>query len=206
MRHKRREIVFLASVDYGYERRNKGMRMGRPENSDFPYDRLEQELHTVIVSELPSDLRRIYGLNVESRVIEFQSGSVLVFFGAMISAVGFLSGYADFYESVNLIKQHTQLLIERLMRQRYGNDFDVSVVAKYPSLPDPEERFPGRRLRKMLGSEADEFLPVSAWVQGSPGQGPRRDGFFWFLLILNILLLGTVAILVWGAVVRTYFP
>jgi hypothetical protein len=58
----------------------------------------------------------------------------------------------------------------------------------------------------MFGPEADEFLDLSAWARGSAGQGARRDAFFWFLLIFNILLLATVGVLVGGAVVRTYFP
>jgi hypothetical protein len=206
MRRKAKEVIFLAAIDYDYERQNKGDHLGRARPSDVPIERLEQELRSVIASDLPNDLQRIFGLSVETRVIEIQSGSVLVFFGAAITAVGVFSSYSDFFESIKLVKQHSRLLIGRLMRSRYGGEFDVSVVEQYPSLPDPSERHPWRRLRKVLGPEADEFLELSAWTGGSAPQDVRRDAFFWFLLIFNILLLAAVGVLVRGAVVRTYFP
>ncbi len=131
---------------------------------------------------------------------------MLVFFGAVINTIGFLSSYADLFESIKLIKAHSKLLIKRHMLNKYRDDFDVDVVEQYRSLPDPDNRFPWRRLRKMFGPEADESLQLSAWGHGAAGQCPRRDAFFWFLLVFNSLLLATVAILVGGAVVKTYFP
>lgn len=205
MRHKPKEVIFLATIDYDYGRRTKDMHLGRGQNSEFPFEKLEQELRSLIASELPSDLRRIFGLDVDTRVIEVQSGSVLVFFGAVITALGVFSGYADFFESIQVVKRHSKLLIERVLRNRYGGEFDVEVVQQYPSLPDPSDRYPWRRLRKMFGPEADEILELSAWARRRAGQGTRRDAFFWFLLIFNVLLLATIGGLVGGAVVRTYF-
>jgi hypothetical protein len=202
MIRKPKEIIFLATIEYGYEDRNKGRRLSISELSNDSHDRLEHQLRHIIDSDLPAELNRIYGLSVNTRVIDIQQGSVLVFFGAVITAVGFISSYADFFESVKLIKEHSELLIERLM-DKYHNKYEVKVVQQYPSLPDPDNRYPWRRLRKMFGPEADEFL---YWYEGLRGSGTKRDGFFWFLLFFNIILLIIVGILVGGAVVKTYFP
>ncbi len=42
-----------------------------------------------------------------------------------------------------------------------------------------------------------------------PNRGLReengRDGFFWFLLFMNIVLMAALGVMVYGAVVKTYF-
>jgi hypothetical protein len=195
------EIIFLATIDYGYQERNKGRTL-RP-NSDSPYEQLQQDALRIITTDLPSDLRRIYGMEVQTRVIEVQSGSILVFFGAVLGGFGVLSSYADFFESVRLLKAHCKLLLERVTRARHSGDFDVSVVDQRPSLHDPSDLVPYHRLRKMFGPELEHFLPA-AFLAQTPRH--RRDGFFWFLLVLNIVLLAAVGILVAAAVIRTYFP
>ncbi len=43
MRHKSREVAFQATIDYGYQQRNKGMHLDRFHNPEFAYETLEQE-------------------------------------------------------------------------------------------------------------------------------------------------------------------
>ena len=45
---------------------------------------------------------------------------------------------------------------------------------------------------------------ISPTIVGTNWQ--RRDPFFYYLLILNILLIGIIGILVFSAVKKTYFP
>jgi hypothetical protein len=139
-------------------------------------------------------------------VIDLREGSVLVFFSAAITAIGLFSNYADFFESVSLVKKHCKLLLEQVMRVRYGSEFDISVNEQYPSLPDPEDLIPWSRMRKMFGPATRELMRIAPWFQSSDLGSAKRDGFFWFLLIMNIVLLGIVSALVGGAVLRTYFP
>ncbi len=82
------------------------------------------------------------------------------------------------------------------------------MTIEHPRVPDPSDVPPWRRLRRMLGPEADELLRFARWAdpQVAPSGTRRRDGFFWYLLFLNILLLGAVGWLVSAAVLRTYFP
>jgi hypothetical protein len=200
MRRRNNEVVLLATIEYGYKDRNQGRRL-RP-NSDSPYERLERDARRVIEVELPSDLRRIYGLEVQTRILDVQAGSLLVFFSAVVSGLGFLSSYASFFDSVKLIKQHGALLLERAARDYPGPDFEISVVEQFPTLPDPSDFQPWRRLRKMFGPEADELWRASLFTGH---QRPNRDAFFWFLLIFNILLVAAIGILVGSAVIKTYF-
>ena len=206
MKRKPREVVFLASIDYNYNEKDKGKRLRLSSlQSDNESGSLLTELKRTITSDLPADLHRIYGLSVETRVIDLQEGSILLFFSAAITAVGFFSNYADFFESIGLVKRHAQILLERVTRVRFGPECNVSVMEQYPSLPNPNELVPWRKMREMFGPEVYELWRSAPWFQ-SAGLGPsKRDGFFWFLLILNIVLLGVVGALVAAAVMKTYF-
>ena len=199
MRRRNREVILLAKIEYGSKDLREGRRL-RP-NSDSPYERLEHEAHRIIEVELPSDLRRIYGLEVETRILDIQAGSLLVFFSAVVAGLGFFSSYSGFFDSVNLIKQHCALLLRRATGYS-GSEFEITVNNQFPTLPDPSDFRPWRRARKMFGPEADELLEASLFA-GS--QSPHRDAFFWFLLIFNILLVAALGVLVGGAVIKTYF-
>jgi hypothetical protein len=168
--------------------------------------RLESELQAIVERELPRDMDEIYGLGVKTRVIAFREGSVILFFGAVMSAVGIFSSYNDFFESISLIKKHCRMLVDHLVKDRHGSDWQVQVEVEYPTVPEPRDLMPWRRLRHMFGPEADDVLQFSSWMQPPTGRSSRRDGFFWFLLLLNVLLVVAVALLVSAAVRRVYFP
>ena len=135
-----------------------------------------------------------------------RSGSVLVFFSAVASGFGLISSYAGFFESIDLIRDHATLLLERFMMQQYGGEFDVKVEAKFPAQPSWPSDDSWRWLREAFGPKEAEVLRRAASVPRPGEQPPRRDGFFWFLLLLDLLLAATVTALVAGAVIKTYFP
>lgn len=202
---RRPEVVFSATVDYNYERRGKGLRL-RPgiSSNDMEESSQEREIRRVLTDQLPSELETIYGFEVKTRIIVVRGGSLVVFFGAVVSALGFFASYADFFESIALIKKHAQMLLAQTLENRFGEAYDVSVVVEYPSIPDPGDLSPWRRARKMFGPELYDVLGAGAWT--TAGRPPRRDGFFWFLLTSTIVLLLLVGALVAAAVLRTYFP
>jgi len=204
MKRKRRELIFRATIEYGYEQRKQG-RYLRLNNNELSPQNLEHELRSIIITQLPNELQKIYGMTIDARLIEIQSGSIIVFFGAAITAFNLISNYSDFYESAKLIREHSQLLIQRMMYERYGEEFDVSIAEQYPALPDPDMIHPWWRIKKMFGKEFDDIMYHSAWMNYSSSSNTRRDGLFWFLLVFNILLLTALIILVWGAVAKTYF-
>ena len=54
-----------------------------------------------------------------------------------------------------------------------------------------------------MPDELEELFSYSA-IQYRGKQ--KRDSFFWYLLVMNIILLGIVAVLVVPAVLKVYFP
>lgn len=194
-----REVILRATIEYGYESRKGGRRLNP--QSDSPYEKFQQESKKIIEDHLPDELLRIYGIKVKTRVIDTQRGSLLIFFSAVFTGVSILSSYADFFASIKLIKEHAKLLLERMTGEYRNDDFDVSVSDQFPTLDDPNDAWPRRRFEKMFGPGGEEFF--ENYFLGAPRQ--RRDAFFWFLLILNILLLGAIGFLVAKAVEKTYF-
>ena len=110
---------------------------------------------------------------------------------------------------MQLIKKHCQFLINGLLDNKYTRDLAANVSIDYPVLNNPRDMYFPKSLRRFFGGKGfgpgieDYFLELSQ-LHGI--QGTRRDGFFWFLLSLCIILLISVGILVYAAVVKTYFP
>jgi len=204
---KRPEVVLAAQIEYAQTGDQQGMsiRADRKSN-DLPLPDLRHEVERVIEHRLPSDLEELFGVEAEIRVRACRYGSLNVFFGVLLSGIGLIASYKDFYDSIQLIREHCALLLRELLQDRYPHRrFNVKVDLKHPYLSNPYDRHIPQRYWKRLGPELAETL----WALGEPPtafQRPRRDGFFWFLLALCTLLLGALGVLVYAAVVQTYFP
>jgi len=202
---RRPEVVLVAEIEYSRTSDQQGMSLrGDKSNSDSPLPHLRQEVERLIENRLPSDLEKLFGVEAEIQVKACRYGSLHVFFGVLLSGIGLIASYKDFYDSIQLIRKHCNLLLRELLQDRYPHrSFDVKVEPRHPHLPDPYDRYMSKRWQ-MLGPEIAETL----WALGEPSaalQRPRRDGFFWFLLSLCLLLLGALGVLVYAAVVQTYF-
>ncbi len=172
-----------------------------------PVRELVADIGNVITERLPVDLANIFGLHVKTRIVQTRYGSVTVFFGVLLSGFTLIANYKGFYDSIQLIRKHCELLLEGLIRSKYDGELHSNVNVDHPKLDDPREmRFP-RRLRHWLDHYPPE-IAEAMWEFGSFGSANRgrRDAFFWFLLVLNIILLVALGIIVYGAVVKTYFP
>jgi len=67
-------------------------------------------------------------------------------------------------------------------------EFDISVRTRYPVSANPYWR--------ALAMQSSAELTAL---------GQRRDGFFYFLLVMVIVQFAAIALVVYGAVIRTYF-
>lgn len=204
---KSREVILEARIQfYHLEPRSNGYtNRVEVQKPDFHREKLEQVARRTIESELPSELRQIYGFETKMQVIAIRDGSLLVFFNVLVTGIGVFASYSDFFESIALVKKHAGILLNRAIRPLVSLETDVSVSTEFPRMPNPDEIFWPRRLRKRMGPFAEELLSSGfPWTTNQPS--PRRDGFFWWLLIMNIILLAIVGSLVGGAVKRTYFP
>lgn len=206
----RQEVILAARIEYSQTQDQKGMSIrdsisSRSKNEmDLPH--LQREVERVIEDSLPADLEKLYGIKAEIRIHGCRYGSLSVFFGALFTGFGLIASYKDFYDSIHLLREHAELLLEALLGDRYPHhSFDVGVAIKHPRLPDPYDFYSPRRYWKMLGPE----LAETVWAFGGAARAAerqRRDGFFWFLLILCVVLMAALGLLAYAAIVKTYFP
>jgi len=163
---------------------------------------IDRSIRHVVESDLPRELGEIYGLKVSARFITTRPGSIVAFFAATVAAVGVFSSYSDFFESVALVRKHSTTLLKRMLESRFahGMEANVSVSTEYPHVVDPDDLHPRRWLRRHFGPDMFPAALLGTKERSS------RDGFFWFLLAWSILATAALAVLVAGAVVRTYFP
>lgn len=204
IRRRQREVILSARIDLGYESKSKGRRLS-PDQwfDDRGIEELERDVKNVIVGELPSDLLEIYGIEVRVRYITTRYGSMAAFFAVVMTGLGVFASYNDFFESIARVREHCALLLRSNLERKYREEFSVNINLEYPYLPEPTSRLPRRR-QKMFDPMPDEMAEFFATTGALPERS-QRDGFFWYLLVLNILLLGTVGVLVYGAVAKTYF-
>lgn len=204
----RREVLLSAEIEYSQYGDQDGMYLGdmrQQKREEVPPEMLQKEVERVIQKRLPADLMDLFGIDAEIKVQGARFGSLLVVFSVLLSGYTLIASYKGFYDSIQLIKEHCQLLLRKLLREEYPHrSFNVSVDTRYPALPNPYDLHPGSRLSKRLGFPFSE-LPRELWAPDPSRGHPRRDGFFWFLLILCVLLLAALGLLVYAAVVQTYF-
>jgi hypothetical protein len=194
LRRQRREVVFEARV----ESAEKGARL-TPSGENGS---VEDTVIRTLTAELPGEMRRLFGVEVEIHIKGTRYGSLSVFFGAVLTAYGLLSGYKGFSESMNLIRQQADDLLTGALR-RLGS-YSVNVYERYPGTEELDDWSPRYRwLRRryppdLVGEILARAEPTYEVVP------PRRDGFFYFLLTLCIVEMAAMGLLVWRAVVHTY--
>lgn len=205
---KRPEVLLSAFIEYSQYGDQSGMYLtdkGEKLENIHP-QMLEKEVRRVIQDRLPADLKELFGIDAQIEVQGARFGSLLVVFSVILSGYTLLASYKGFHDSIQLIKQHCQLLLTKLLRDLYPHrSFSISVDTRYPTLPDPFELSSPLRFWERRGIHPSK-IPWELWEAPTPHYSPRRDGFFWFLLVLCLLLLAALGVLVYAAVVQTYFP
>lgn len=174
MYFKKNEVFFKAKVDYRYNS-NIPNRSIRKEDfvGNLKTKTLEADLISLIQEKLPSKIKDIYNIDVKIDIKKVEHGSISVFFGAIIQGVQLIASYKSFIDSVYLIKEHAQELIEQLMKEKYGNDFSVGVDIKYP-------RFEKHYLEDLLyEKKGRKLFPLESFGENRC----NRDAFF--LVFIN---------------------
>ena len=157
------------------------------------YEQLKSEIVAIINDELESISKIASNNAVRSvDVLETREGSILVLFQAVFNAMQFVSGIKDFYESIELIRNLTNTHIKHRLVASYGNYFnvDTTILAHPNKLP--------------LCTDADaELCSKNESFIGHLHK--ERDGFFYYLLVANVVLLCLLVALVFRAVMTVYF-
>jgi hypothetical protein len=154
----------------------------------------ESAVRSLLVTQLPQDMREIFGIEISVEIKAVRQGSLVVFFGVVIAGIGALSRYKNLYDSVELVRRQADQALCSL-KKRFG-EFRVDVFTLQPRFQDPYDRHPFFN-HKMLFEEFG--LP-------SPSHRSSRDGLFYVLLVWGILAFIIIAVLVYAAVAKTYFP
>jgi hypothetical protein len=190
MARRKNELIFQAAIDYSDSR---NMKLDRSENSE-----VEQQVRRALTEDLPHDMDTIFGITVDVQIKGTRDGSIVVFFGAVVAGISALSRYKNLYDSVVLIQNQACRVIQAALNG--AGRYNVNVRAVDPNPESLEDRF--RWWRKHAPFPMD-FMPHSI---GEAGSGrANRDGFFWFLLALCILEGIGLGLLVYRAVMKTYF-
>jgi hypothetical protein len=190
---RKQEVIFEAKVEYSEN--DRSIREGKENH------RIEEVVVRTLTLHLPRDLDLLFGLKVDIYIKGTRYGSLSVFFGAVLAAYGILSGYKGFYESAKLIREQAEDILEAAL-SRLG-EFRVDVSTRYPSM----ETLNSMWFKKFKKYTRDPFEAelLAATMPPYEMYQLRRDGFFYFLLALSIVELVVIGLLVYGAVIKTYF-
>jgi hypothetical protein len=171
--------------------------------ADLAYaGKVESVARDVITNELPTDMIELFGVNVKTKVVGVRDGSLLLFFEVVLAGFNIISDYSGFFDSIELIKSQCRRLLSMRLKDQFNEDFEIGVQTVYPSVPEPMHK-EFRRWMDRWRHFPMEFYPE----MGLPPVlgGRERGGLFYFLVVSNIVLLLIIGILVYAAVLKTYF-
>lgn len=143
---------------------------------------------TAINAELKEELSKYTNLKVSDvQVQAVYEGSIEVIFTVVLDFLNLVGGLKDLYDAVKLIRKIAEQHITKKLKNEYGDYFIVKVDAVSPDLYDL------RYDRKFIVGKLEM------------DESSKRDAFFYYLLIANIVLLLIIGVLVFGAVRKVYF-
>jgi len=207
MKFKRRQVILVANIDYPFDN-NIGKKTGviteGGELGNHTVEDLLAAVKFVIENKLRNDAATIFGIHLKTEITATRFGSVSVFFTALLTGLSAICSYKEFFDSIQLIREHAELLLRSEVQRKFVPNLQVDVSVAHPRLDDPREMRVPRMFRKHFSPDIAEDFMFELGELYSPRRA-GRDAFFWFLLISCVLLVGVLGWLVYAAVVKTYF-
>lgn len=209
----KKKIILSTEIEYNYDYKEKGYSLLPCEHSKNTENtvnsrEIEKITQEIITDKLPDEMKKIFGIEIETNIISTDYGSIIFFFGVIIAGVNLLANYKNLYDSIELIKKQTTRLIKNKLSSKYGKRFDVNTEIEYSpySKPLPDRFFKMfRKQGKSLDFLMEEFPEFFYLFYPTKYINKNRDGFFYFLLSATIILAIMLGILVYSAVIKTYF-
>jgi len=161
------------------------------EIGDMPQEFLLGECRGTIEGEFTRAVELAFGgyatVNIES--LEFGSifGTVTLVLVAGISFYEFASKYKDFYDSIVLLRQQLRSFMYSKMRRHF------------------RPRGKPRSVEVTLSSIPLAMAQISPTYTQSDASTAYSNIFFWYLFIMNLLLIGALVALAYRAIVAVYF-
>lgn len=187
------KAVFRTRIDFRQdEEPSRSLRPGQVfylgNEQRVSYNDIANEVERIINNDLKPELQKYTDLSIQE--VQMQSvyeGSVEIIFTVILSFLELVGGMKDLYDAVHLIKEIAERHINRKLSDKFGNHFRVDTYAIAPR-------------------EEDYWrFEEGCMVKQGNNEEPRRDAFFNYLLVANIVLLLIVGGLVFGAVKTVYF-
>ncbi len=200
---KTSRIIYSANVDLNYDLKKQGEKIQRDktiwlskQEKKIESKELEKLIEQTIKYDLVKEIRKTIGLDIKTEINSTRYGSIEVIFTVFITTFSFIASIKGFYDSVMFIKKQTERLLRSNLNEQFGDYFSVGVSTEYPSFESREISMKELDFLLRKGRPYGHFDTIN--------EKPKRDGFFWYLLISNIILLGIIGLLIIKAVINYY--
>lgn len=141
----------------------------------------------IINSERKPELQKYTDISInEVQVQVVYEGSIEIIYSVILSFLNLVSGLKDLYDVVRLIGEISERHINKKLTDRFGRHFKVDTYVIVPESKD-YWRFEEKQWNRRMDCNVE-----------------KRDAFFYYLLVANIILLVIVGVLVFGAVMTVY--
>lgn len=189
------KAVFRTKIDFRYnDEPQKPLLPGHSyylnegSNEKVSYNDIADEAVRIINSDLKPELQKYTDISVkEVEVQAVYEGSIEIIYTVVLGFLNLVSGLKDLYDAIHLICEISERHINKKLSDRFGRHFKVDT---YVIVPEYKEHW--LLEEKMMGAQGDSNVG-------------KRDVFFYYLLVANIVLLIIISILVFGAVKAVYF-
>lgn len=162
--------------------------MDKYSESRVSYTDISDEAVRIINSDLKLELQKYTDISIkEVQVQAVYEGSIEIIYTVILSFLNLVSGLKDLYDAVRLISEISDRYINKKLSDRFGRHFKVDT---YVIVPESKDYW---RIEEL------------GWNRRVDRSVEKRDAFFYYLLVANIVLLVIVGVLVFGAVKAVYF-
>jgi len=200
---KTSRIIYSANIDLNYELKNKGQRLHRNktillsnQEKKIESKEIEKLIEQTINYDLEKEIKKTIGLDIRTEINSTRYGSIEVIFTVFITTFSFIASIKGFYDSILFIKKQAERLLISNLNEQFGDFFSVNVTAEYPSFESREISMKELDFLLRKGKYYGHFETIN--------EKSKRDGFFWYLLISNIILLGILGLLIMKAIINYY--
>lgn len=157
-------------------------------HQNFSYNDIATEAERIIDNELKTELQKYTNLSIKDvRTQSLYEGSIEIIFTVILGFLELIGGLNNLYDAVHMIAEITKRHINKRLSDKYGNYFRVDTYVISPN--EHLLCYSGRRY--MTAQESNGEI--------------KRDTFFYYLLVANIVLLIIIGILVFEAIKTVYF-
>jgi len=160
------------------------------------YDDIKEFVIDILNHELQKECEQfgipILGIEVKS----IYEGSIELFFIVLFGTLAGITGIKDLHSSIKFLRKLAKKKLEKCLKEKHGDNFRIDVDCQIPSGDDMECRYDFNFLHER------NIPPICPTLHD---ESPKRDGFFYYLLVSNVVLLAIVIALVSSAVIKVYF-